>query len=458
MDLMHALAAWSWLSPLMVPFPVLLGALAALDARRAPYAASALLALGGVVALLSAIAAHHWADQYATLVFILASVAFGLSPGYLTGTGGHDPWPHGRIRAYYALLGAFVASLVALGQPWPLIDLWVAVEATTLPSVALVALPPGRGPFEAAWKYVVMAVFGGLVALFGIVLLGSPARDFVEWGVLALIIGFGTKAGLVPLHTWLPDAHAEAPAPVSALLSGAELAGILVVLRGGVNRAAAQLDVLWPHRVLVGLGLLSLAVGVALIARQRHLKRLLAYSSIEHVGVIAVGLGLGGLAGLGALLHVFTHGLAKAQAFYHAGHVQARYGTLAIDEIGQLHRYLPWTSAGLAVSTLALAGVPPLGLFWSEWLVVLGGLKTPGEGAVAIAVAVLLAAGFLALAFRLPSLWYQLRAPGQADAGRQLPAVGLRGESAAVRLSTITLTILTASAGLVVPWLYHWHA
>jgi len=425
----------------------LAAALVAAPNRRGLSVVSALTLLGGAgLTLVQSLSQQHWVDQYGTLVLILAAVAFLISPAYLEGMSRQHPWTPGHVAGYYLLLGGFVASLLALGQPWPLVDLWVAVELTTLFSVALVAWNPGATPFEAAWKYVTMAIFGGLVALFGIVLIGEGHIPSVTLGVLLLLAGLGTKAGLVPFHTWLPDAHAEAPAPVSALLSGAELAGVLVVLRRGIDVAAAELHAAWPGDVLLGLGLVSLAVGVSLIPRQQNLKRLFAYSSVEHMGVIAVGFGLGGLAALGGLLHVFTHGLAKAEAFYLSGSVQARYGTVDLEHIGHLHRHLPWTSGGLAVAVAALAGVPPLGPFWSEWLVVLGALRTPGSGWVAVVVAVLLAAGFLGLAYRTPRLWYQVRQPPDIADGRPEPA--------GFWLPATGLSVLTACAGLVVPWLY----
>lgn len=429
-----------------IVLPMLAGAMALWGRRLGSYLASAALLVGAALSLAVSLALHQWANQYGTLVLVLAAAAFFISPAYLEGLAHQHPWPPGRRRAYFLLLGGFVASLMGLGQPWPLVDLWVAVEATTLTSVALVALAPGGGPFEAAWKYVTMAVFGGLVALFGILLLAQPGREPIALGVLLLLVGLGTKAGLVPFHTWLPDAHAEAPAPVSALLSGAELAGVLIVLRRGVDLAAVRLQSPWPHDVLLGLGLVSVAAGVALIPRQANLKRMFAYSSVEHMGVIAVGFGLGGLAALGALLHVFTHGLAKAQAFYLSGGVQARYGTVEVERIGHLHRHLPWTSGGLLVSVAALAGVPPLGPFWSEWLVVLGAFETAGRAWVGIVLAALLAGGFLALAYRTPRLWYQAREP--RDIADPTP------EPVGFWLPSMALSLLTASAGILVPWLY----
>ncbi len=422
-----------------------MGALASLGGRW-PLAAAGGTALAAALDVARALAHPAWTAEYGALVLVLASFALIMSPAYFRGAAIHHPWPPRRERWYYLWLGVFAAALVALAAPWPLVDLWVAVEATTLSSVLLVALPPGAGPFEASWKYVTLAMLGGLLALGGILLIQSGSRADVGVGALLMLVGFSTKAGLVPFHTWLPDAHAEAPAPVSGLLSGAELGGILIVAWRGLSVAQALLHQHWPLMALLGLGLLSLLAGVALISRQHNLKRLLAYSSVEHMGVIAVGLAFGGPALLGAFLHVFTHGLAKSQAFYLSGSVQAHYGTVDTRQISGLGQKLPWTAGGLMVAIGALAGLPPLGPFWSEWLVIQGGLAEPGMAVWAALTALLLAGGFVALMYRLPRLWQG--ASAAADPGS-------RGhESKLLSLPVLLMSSLTMSAGVVVPWVF----
>lgn len=422
-----------------------LGLLASWRPRSGGPIGSIAFALLAVAFCSAAYATHNWSDAYQGLVAILGSVAFWTSPGYLAAGTEHD-WPARLQSSYFVLLGLFTASLFALGEPWSLTALWVAVEATTLSSVALVGLKPGAHPFEAAWKYLMLAGMGGLIALAGVILIdgGSPAT--VAAGAILLLVGFGAKAGLVPLHTWLPDAHAQAPAPVSALLSGAELAGILWVLHDGLRRAQVLLHgAVWPTDLLIALGLLSLVVGVGAMAGQRNLKRLLAYSSIEHMGVIALGMGFGGVGLLGALLHVITHGLAKSQCFFVSGAIQTRYGTVDGEKIGRLHEGMPWGSGGLLLGLAALAGVPPLGPFFSEWLVAAGGLAHPGTVVPTLLMLALLALGFIAIAYRTPRLWYQ-----------PLPARRLSPERALEALPTALLSMLLLSSGFVVPWLLHW--
>lgn len=387
----------------------------------------------------------NWSDAYQALVALLGAVAFWVSPTYLAGAM-EDAWPQQRQAAYFILLGVFTASLFALGEQWSLIALWVAVEATTLSSVALVALKPGPHPFEAAWKYLMLAGMGGLIALAGVILIGGGPAGAAAAGAVMLLVGFGAKAGLVPLHAWLPDAHAQAPAPVSALLSGAELAGILWVLHDGLQRVGLRLHgAAWPTDLLIALGLLSLVVGIGAMAGQRNLKRLLAYSSVEHMGVIALGMGFGGVGLLGALLHVITHGLAKSQCFYVTGAIQTRYGTVDGEKIGQLHQGMPWGSGGLMLGLAALAGVPPLGPFFSEWLVATGGLARPATVPAAILMLVLLAVGFIAIAYRVPRLWYQ-----------PMGAVRLAPEGALEVLPTAVLSVLLVLSGFAVPWMLHW--
>lgn len=432
------------LGPIAIGLSALLGLLTAWRPR--PLAQLAAIAFSALSAALlwRAYANGDFGAAYQALTATLAAVAFWVSPRYLASGG--DAWPHGRQAAYFSLLGVFTASLFALGQAWPLLALWVAVEATTLSSVALVALTPGRHPFEASWKYLMLAGMGGLIALAGIILLGAGSSAMSAAGAVMLLVGFGAKAGLVPLHSWLPDAHAQAPAPVSALLSGAELAGILWVLHKALGQAALRLGgAAWPGDLLIAFGLLSLALGVGAMAGERNLKRFLAYSSIEHMGVIALGMGFGGIALLGAMLHVITHGLAKGQCFYAAGTIQTRYGTVDGDRIGQLHRQLPWGGGGLLVGLAALAGVPPLGPFFSEWLVASGGLARPGTALPAVLMLVGLAFGFIAIAYRAPRLWYQT-----CDGPSPAP------EGAAEAVPAVALSALLLLSGFAVPWILHW--
>jgi len=425
---------------------VLMGGVAA-GLRRWPLAAAVGVAAAAAVDVARAVMRPSWSAEYGALVLVLTTMALLMSPTYFRGGEAHPDhaWPTMRQRAYYLWLGVFAAALMALGAPWPLVDLWVAVEATTLSSVILVALAPGAGALEASWKYLSLAMLGGLLALAGILMLHDPTTTAVAVGAVLMLVGFGTKSGLVPFHTWLPDAHSEAPAPVSGLLSGAELGGILIVLWRGLVVADAVLRSQWPLMALLALGLLSLAVGVALISRQHNLKRLFAYSSVEHMGVIAVGLAFGGPALLGAFLHVFTHGFAKSQAFYLSGSVQAKYGTVDTRAIHGLARHLPWTAGGLVVAVGALAGLPPLAPFWSEWLVIEGGLAHPGLAVWAVVTAVLLAGGFIALMYRLPNLWQ-----GKPPASEH-PSVR---EPVSFFLPVLVMSGLTVSAGVLVPWLF----
>lgn len=441
---MSAFALLDWL----IAIPTVSGLLALALPKIGPRLGSLILLAAAAAAAATAITSRSWPFAFETLVFVLSSAAFLLSPHATTHAFGHASENPGAHRAYYLLLGLFSSALVALAAPWPLLYLWVAVEATTLASVALVALPSGFHPFEAAWKYLMLAGMGGLIALGGILLLDAGGTAFASVGAVLMLVGFGAKAGLVPFHTWLPDAHSQAPAPVSGLLSGAELAGIMWVLQRGLSDVARSTgNPVWPHMALIGLGIVSMLVGIGAMSAQGNVKRFLAYSSIEHMGIIAIGFGVGGVALLGAMLHVITHGLAKGQSFLAAGMVQERFGSVDGDRIGGLHQHAPWSSGGLALGLAALAGVPPLGPFWSEWLIVGGSLANPATRIVGAVLVILLVLGFLSIAYRAPRWWV-------AKAHVERP--GPKRERIAEALTPLFLGLLGISAGIAVPALLHW--
>ena len=305
-----------------------------------------------------------------------------------------------RVKLYYGLFSLFQAMMLLSVISNNIVMMWVAVEATTLGSAFLVGLYGQRSSLEAAWKYVIICTVGVAFGLYGTVLSYANGSEVlgnstgaILWTTLVahasaldptvmklafvfVVIGFGTKAGLFPMHAWLPDAHSEAPSPVSALLSGVLLkCALLVIIRYyAITIRAVGPD--FPQLVLMLLGGLSIAVAAMLFYVQRDLKRKLAYSSVEHIGLMALGLGIGGPLGVGAaLLHAVNHSFAKSLLFCGSGNVLMKYGTRDLDSIKGLLRAAPVSGALLIVGALALAGFPPFNVFVSEFMIFAAGIK-----------------------------------------------------------------------------------
>jgi hydrogenase-4 component F len=299
-----------------------------------------------------------------------------------------------RLRLYHAMYQAFVFAMLLALAANNLGILWVAMEAATLSTVLLVSLYRTPESIEAAWKYFVLCGVGIAQALFGTVLvyfaagqgLGADAENALAWTVLHasaasldpsvltlafvfLLVGYGTKVGLVPLHHWLPDAHSEGPTPMSAILSGL----LLNVALYAIVRLKMLVDTaLGTHLagyLMMGFGLLSFTVAALFLHRQHDIKRMFSYSSIEHMGLMTYAFGLGGpLATFGALLHMTVHSLTKSAIFVTVGHAAQLAGTQRIDRIRGLIRTQPAIGWGLLFGTVAIAGFPPFGVFMSEFL------------------------------------------------------------------------------------------
>lgn len=405
-----AAAAAAWFLPrdrhrsaLLVAYPLAhLAAVAACWARRPPPA-------GGEVLVL---------DDLGFLFLAVTAVLYALvglyTPSYLARKG--TPSNRVFVPCVLALLGAM--DLVAATRHFGV--LWVAVEASTLASAPLIAHRVTPAKLEATWKYLLLCSVGIALALLGTFFLGISASglegtppDFtvsafeaaapalsLPWlkgAFVFLLVGYGTKLGLAPLHSWLPDAYSEAPSPVSALFSGAlSSCAFLGILRVLPVLEAAGLGA-WGRDLLVLLGLVSLAVAAAFTLGQGDLKRMLSYSSIENMGILALGVGLGGLGTYGALLHAVNHALAKALLFLAAGNVLLFCGTRSIGALRGLGRRAPWTGALFTAGFLAIVGSPPFGPFLSEFTILRAALEQ-GRPVVAVLYLALLAAAFVGMA------------------------------------------------------------
>jgi hydrogenase-4 component F len=323
---------------------------------------------------------------FTTSIFSASYIGHELETGHLTAN---------FLRFYHALyqamMGAMNLALVAnnIGV------LWVGVEVATLSTVMMVGIYRTTAAVEAAWKYFILGSVGIALAFFGTILVYLVAQEALGQGLPAmawdrvlrdagrfdprllslafvfLLVGYGTKVGLAPFHAWLPDAHAEGPTPISAVLSGLLLNVALYALLRFKILLAANPETLDVGRIMIALGLISLVFAAFMLYRRRDIKRLFAYSSIEHMGVITFAFGIGGpLANFAGLLHMTMHSLTKSAIFFAVGHVAQVKGTQRMADIRGLSVSHPALAVGLALGVIAIAGLPPFGVFTSEFLLI----------------------------------------------------------------------------------------
>lgn len=470
---------------LLVAVPPVVGAAAAWAAGRSGNARAAariaiaamLVCLAAATALavavfgdgpLAAFGGEATIDAFGAYVLLLvagvSAVALAASPAYLAHLRQHAALAPIEEGTYWALLVLFAGGLAVV----PLLDnlglVWVGIEASTVVSALLVGFTRSPRAIEAAWKYLILGSVGIGFALLGTMLVyaaAGPAADAgsaLDWtylvghartldhGLLRLafvfaLVGYGTKAGLAPFHTWLPDAHSQAPGPVSALLSGAGLAVALYALARFHLIASASVGPAFSSTLLIAFGLLSLAVALPFIVAQGDLKRLFAYSSIEHLGLATLALGFGTrLALLGFALHLASHGLAKASAFTSAGRLVEEAGSHRIAKLGGSLTQSPAAGRSLVAASLLLSGLPPSGVFVAELAILFGGVAAGWTLAAALA-AVLLALAVAGLLFHVARV-----AAGPARPRRERVAVRTR---TAVAMAVPLL--LVAIAGLWTP-------
>ncbi len=326
------------------------------------------------------------------------------------------------VRFYHAMFQGMMASMNMALLANNIGVMWVGLELATLMTVVMVGIYRTPSALEAAWKYFILGIVGISLAFFGTILVYLAGQNVLGEGIAAmtwshllasapqldaallnlafvfLLVGYGTKVGLAPLHAWLPDAHAEGPTPISAVLSGLLLNVALFALLRFKMLLAASPSALKPGPIMIAIGLMSLIFAAFMLYQRRDIKRLFAYSSIEHMGLITFAFGMGGpLANFAALLHMVMHSLTKSAIFFAVGHVAQAKGTQRMSEIRGLSVSHPGLSVGLAAGVIAISGLPPFGAFTSEFLIVTTTFARQPLLALAVVSGLLIAFGALLL-------------------------------------------------------------
>jgi hydrogenase-4 component F len=406
------------------------------------------------------------ADALSTLLALCVSVvgalAAWLGPG-MGGDDGYDGYDGAQARRFRIFANLFTLMMLFAVVSNNVGFMWIAIEATTITSAMLIPLHVTKASVEASWKYILIGsvgialAFGGTVlGYFDFVNLAGHREAALNWTVLMasaprlhpqviqlafvfILIGYGTKAGLAPMHTWLPDAHSEAPAPLSAMMSGVLLAVALYAVVRWKFVVNAAVGTGFTDDLFTALGLLSLAIGAFSLVVQRNYKRMLAYSSIEHTGLICVGLALGPLGMFAAMLHLLNHALAKSTIFFLAGRVLHRYRTTEISGVSGLLTAMPWTGGLFAAGVLAVVGLPPFGLFISEFALFRAGFAAGRPWLMGLVLALLMVA-FVSMIGHLNRMLYGAPPAGVAvGEGSAWPLVPLGLCMAALVVLGLTL-------------------
>lgn len=448
------------------------------------------LATAALALAVAANVARHGARQFAGGVFyvdalsavmlavvgVVGGTAALVSIAYIRHDLGERRIPDGRrgVGWYYLGLHMFLWTMLVTVCLNNLGLLWVGIEATTLASALLVGFYRTKAALEAAWKYIILCTVGITVALFGVLLTyyaslqaaGSGAAS-LNWTALSqsahgldptmmrlafvfVLVGFGTKAGFAPLHTWLADAHSQAPSPISAMLSAVLLPCALYgILRFHAITAAAT-GTAFSSNLLLAFGLLSVVLAVPFIVIQRDLKRLLAYSSVEHIGLMAVAFGIGGPFGIYAgILHLVNHAVTKALLFFTAGEIGQRFGTRRISAIRGVIQTTPLIGWLLLLGVLAITGSPPSGIFVSELTIAGAGLAgNPVQVGASVMVVLLLGVVFAGMLFHALRLIYG--SPGRM--AEPVASAGARRSSELAWVAPLVpLLLMLVVFGIVIP-------
>lgn len=366
-----------------------------------------------------------------------------------------------RVKQFFLLYHLFVAAMIIAVAATSPIVMWIAIETTTLSTTLLISFYNKPSATEAAWKYLLINSIGLLLAFFGTLLFfggssGLQMAEFADWqslgthaanldpnllkiGFIFILVGYGTKVGFAPMHTWLPDAHSKAPPPVSALLSGALLNVAFLAILRFKSITDSVLGHAFSSPLLIGFGLVSVVVAALIILVQKKYKRLFAYSSIEHMGIIALGCGFGGIGAFAALLHMIYHSLVKSLLFFASGSIFLKYGLSKISNIRGMIAVLPVTTLILFCGFLAITGVPPFGMFITEITILTAGMGQ--YGIVSIAVLASLALVFVGFLRHIVSM--TLSNP---------PTTVPRGEANAFVLApSIVLAVIIISLSVYLP-------
>jgi hydrogenase-4 component F len=379
------------------------------------------------------------ADGLSALLLILvttvATLTLILSPGISHGT----HYDASQLRRYHIFINLFIACMLLAVTANNVGIMWVALEATTVFSALIIPLRLTKWSVEASWKYILigsvgiaLAFAGTVLSYFDFVALSGRVENALNWPVLRatapllhpevmrlsfvfILVGYGTKAGIAPMHTWKPDAYGESPSSLAALMSSALFAvAIYAILRWKIV-VDACVGGHFSDNLLLALGFLSLLIGSFSVVLARNYKRLLAYSSVEHAGLISLGLGLGPLGIFAALLHLINHTAAKSMMFFLVRGIELKYGSPLMKDVRGMIKVIPWTGGLFAIGILALTGLPPFGLFISEFALFRAGFATGHFWLMGSALALLVVA-FVSFISHLNKMLYGL-VPEDVNAG-----------------------------------------